>query len=319
MLGNLKLQIPDSKLQIKIKIQRGKIYIMEIKNTAQIIEAILFTADHPVSIKEIKSVIEGIETQDIKEALNFLKEQLSSRDAAITVLEIAGGYQLGTVSTLAPWLKKFHHITKKGKLSKPALETLSIIAYRQPITRAEAEAVRGVNVDGVIKTLLERKLIKISGKKPVPGRPLLYSTTQNFLQHFGINSVKELPALEELGNKENLAEITASEVEPTNEAKTATKACSEQSRGGSPEPLDTARDKQESEANASKERQTTEEIEEAIKPEENYEQIIEPPGDGKIAAEESPEPLDTARDGESIEPPVEGKIEEITEEKTSSN
>jgi segregation and condensation protein B len=128
-------------------------------------------------------------------------------------MEKAEGWQLATDPQYAQWVRQLFPAPKPARLSAPALETLAIIAYRQPITRADVEAVRGVNIDGVLQTLIERGLVKIAGRAEIPGRPLLYETTQFFLDHFGLRSLEELPNVEEL-RKRDLP--VARSVVPTN-------------------------------------------------------------------------------------------------------
>ena len=118
------------------------------------------------------------------------------------MIEIAGGYQIVTHPSYLPWIKKFKNTSTSNKLSMAALESLAIIAYNQPIIKAELEHIRGVNSDGVMKTLLDRRLIKIMGRKEVPGKPLLYGTTREFLQYFGLKDLTELPTIKELSREE---------------------------------------------------------------------------------------------------------------------
>jgi segregation and condensation protein B len=132
-----------------------------------------------------------------------LKIEYIEQQRAFQLMEKAEGWQLATDPQYAQWVRQLFPAPKPARLSAPALETLAIIAYRQPITRADVEAVRGVNIDGVLQTLIERGLVKIAGRAEIPGRPLLYETTQFFLDHFGLRSLEELPNVEEL-RKQNL-------------------------------------------------------------------------------------------------------------------
>ena len=161
------------------------------------IESLLFVSEKPLMLEQIKEVLEGIDAQKIKSLIQEIKTDYENRKSGISIMEIAGGYQMGTSSEYALYLKKFYKIKHKEKLSIPSLETLAIIAYKQPLTRLEIEAIRGVNVDGVMRNLLEKSLIKISGKKDVIGRPFVYSTTRQFLEYFGLKSLDELPKIEE--------------------------------------------------------------------------------------------------------------------------
>lgn len=162
---------------------------MERQEYKNIIEALLFISSKPVRIKEISDVI-GISVEEVRNLLEEMETEYQNR--GLQIIQIAGGYQLVTKPEYSEYLKKFTS-SPPSRLSKAALETLAIIAYKQPITRPEIEKIRGVNVDGVINTLLEKKLIKISGRKDVPGKPFLFSTTDEFLSYFGINSLAELP------------------------------------------------------------------------------------------------------------------------------
>jgi len=183
-----------------------------------IIEALLFSAQKPLSIREITTAIRGAEDDSASEtpnefarvkeaevgaALEQLKVHYIQQNRAFQLVEKAEGWQLATDSAFAKWVRQLFPAPKPTRLSAPALETLAIIAYRQPITRADVEAVRGVNIDGVLQTLMERGLVKIAGRAEIPGRPLLYETTQFFLDHFGLRSLDELPNAEEL-RKRNL-------------------------------------------------------------------------------------------------------------------
>ncbi len=172
---------------------------MEQKQLKRIIEALLFASDKPLGIAQIKEVLEGPDISAIKSAAGELKQEYKDSGRSFGIAEIAGGYQIITDPAYAPWLQKLYRKSHTEKLSHPSLETLAIIAYRQPITRLEIEDVRGVNVDGVLKTLLERALVRISGRKQIPGRPFLYGTTKNFLEFFALQSLQELPQLEEFG------------------------------------------------------------------------------------------------------------------------
>ncbi len=184
----------------------------------RVIEALLFSAQKPLSIREIATAIKGAENDpagagpnefarvretEVAAALEQLKIEYIEQQRAFQLTEKAEGWQLATDPQYAQWVRQLFPAPKPARLSAPALETLAIIAYRQPITRADVEAVRGVNIDGVLQTLIERGLVKIAGRAEIPGRPLLYETTQFFLDHFGLRSLEELPNVEEL-RKQNL-------------------------------------------------------------------------------------------------------------------
>src|SRR5216117_1543081 len=179
---------------------------------SRVIEALLFTAQKPLSIRELKEAIRGAGAEDefspnefarvseaeIATVLEQLKIECIEQQSAFQLNEKADGWQVTTDPKYTQWVRQLFPAPKPVRLSAPALETLAIIAYRQPITRADVEAVRGVNIDGVLQTLMERGLVKIAGRAEIPGRPLLYETTQFFLDHFGLRSLEELPNVEEL-------------------------------------------------------------------------------------------------------------------------
>jgi segregation and condensation protein B len=181
-------------------------------NLTHVIEALFFSAQKPLSIKEIADALRNAGAEDefspnefanvrpaeIAAAIEQLKIEYIQEHRAFQIIEKAEGWQLATDPAFAPWVRELFPAPKPARLTAPALETLSIIAYRQPITRADVEAVRGVNIDGVLQTLMERGLVKIAGRAEVPGRPLLYETTQFFLDHFGLRTLDELPNAEEL-------------------------------------------------------------------------------------------------------------------------
>jgi len=182
----------------------------------RVLEALLFAAQKPLSLHEMASAIRGAEPEgecssselarvreaEIGAALEQLKTEYIQQQRAFQLIEKAEGWQLATDPTYAKWIRQLFPLPKPARLSAPALETLAIIAYRQPITRADVEAVRGVNIDGVLQTLMERGLVKIAGRAEVPGRPLLYETTQFFLDHFGLRNLDELPNVEELRKRD---------------------------------------------------------------------------------------------------------------------
>jgi segregation and condensation protein B len=179
---------------------------------SRVIEALLFSAQKPLSVRELAETIRGAGTEDefspnefsrvreaeVATALEQLKIENIEQQRAFQLNERAEGWQLASDPKYAQWVRQLFPAPKPARLSAPALETLAIIAYRQPITRADVEAVRGVNIDGVLQTLMERGLVKIAGRAEIPGRPLLYETTQFFLDHFGLRNLDELPNVEEL-------------------------------------------------------------------------------------------------------------------------
>jgi segregation and condensation protein B len=179
---------------------------------SRVIEALLFSAQRPLSIRELTEAIKGagaeaefspnefarINQAEVSAALEQLKVEYIEQQRAFQLNEKADGWQMATDPQYVQWVRQLFPAPKPARLSAPGLETLAIIAYRQPITRADVEAVRGVNIDGVLQTLMERGLVKIAGRAEIPGRPLLYETTQFFLDHFGLRNLDELPNVEEL-------------------------------------------------------------------------------------------------------------------------
>ena len=179
---------------------------------SQVIEALLFSAQKPLTARELVAAIKGAGAEDelipnefakateaqVAAALEQLKIEYVQQGRAFQLVEKAEGWQLVSDPAYAPWVRQLFPAVKPARLTPPSLETLAIVAYRQPITRADIEAVRGVAVDGVLQNLMERGLVKIAGRAEVPGRPLLYETTQFFLEHFGLRDLDELPNAEEL-------------------------------------------------------------------------------------------------------------------------
>ncbi len=160
-----------------------------------VIEGLLFISDKPVMIDQVKDVLKTASIPEIKKALLELKEDYDETTRGMTILEIAGGYQMLSSPHYASYIRDFFKRRVKEKLSRPALETLAIIAYKQPVSRGDIELIRGVNSDGVTINLLEKGLIKVMGRKDVPGRPYLYGTTKLFLEYFGLKSLRDLPKL----------------------------------------------------------------------------------------------------------------------------
>ncbi len=171
---------------------------VERSTVVKAVEAVLFASPEPVPLARLEQVFapEGLSRADLVKALGALSEALEDR--GIELREVAGGYQLRTRPEMAPFLARLE-VPRPVRFSRAALETLAIVAYRQPVTRAEVEEVRGVDCGGVLRSLLEKGLVRILGKKDVPGRPLLYGTTRKFLEVFGLSSLTELPSLKEIG------------------------------------------------------------------------------------------------------------------------
>ena len=170
---------------------------MEREEVKSILESLLFVADGPQSVQRFAEALDAVAPDLIQEILNQLQSEMAGQDRGIRLVEVAGGYQLRTAKANADWVKKFLG-GRPARMGRATLETLAIIAYRQPITRAEIEAIRGVDVDGVVTTLLERNLIRAVARKDVPGRPFLYGTTAEFLQLFNLKDLSHLPTLKEM-------------------------------------------------------------------------------------------------------------------------
>ena len=175
-----------------------------------LLEAYLFVATEPVQPAEIGRLL-NVEAAAVEEALEDVTNAYARRiNSGLHVVRIAGGYQMATRPAMAEGVARLLAAPgQKGRLSKPALETLAIIAYQQPVTQAEIEAVRGVNADAVLKTLTERRLVQETGRREVPGRPFLYSTTPDFLHYFGLHTLEDLPPLEDIMIAEAEADKTA--------------------------------------------------------------------------------------------------------------
>lgn len=173
---------------------------------ARVLEALLFAATEPMDPARLATLLrdgpEGgqgwpeVKEAEVREELTHLGERLAPR--GLILREVAGGFRIGTAPDLSGWVAKLKGVVRPPRLSPPALETMAVIAYRQPISRAEIEAVRGVDCSGTLDTLVDRGVIRISGRSDAPGRPILYSTTPLFLEHFGLRDLEELPNSEEL-------------------------------------------------------------------------------------------------------------------------
>ncbi len=169
---------------------------MEKEQQKKTIEALLFLSEEPVSTAKIAAVI-STSGEDADKLVRELQDEFSADQRGLQVFEIAGGYQMGTLPELAPFLERAFSEDVSSNLSTAALEALAIIAYKQPVTRIEIESIRGVRSEHVLENLLKRKLIRISGRKEGPGRPLLYNTTPDFLKYFGLMELEDLPPLDD--------------------------------------------------------------------------------------------------------------------------
>jgi segregation and condensation protein B len=169
---------------------------MERAQQKQIVEALIVAAGEPVSAARLAEIVPGLDAADVAGVVAELVREYKEAGRALEIWEVAGGYQLRTTAAMAPYLRLLHR-ERALRLSRAALETLSVIAYKQPTTRAEVEHVRGVDVGAVLKSLVDRKLVRIAGHREVPGRPLVYATTKRFLEVFGLGKLSDLPTLRE--------------------------------------------------------------------------------------------------------------------------
>ena len=167
----------------------------EIKS---ILEAVLFAVSEPISLQQFSLMLNGLSTRQIHQVLKQLRDEYRNTNRSFELIEIANGFQICTQPKYHSWIEKFYTRQVRVKLSPAALETLTIVAYKQPVTRSEMEEIRGVNSDSVLNSLIEKGLVRIAGRKPGPGRSLLFATTDEFLQLFGLKDLAELPSMEEI-------------------------------------------------------------------------------------------------------------------------
>lgn len=178
---------------------------IDARELKAILEAILFVSPEPVPVARLLSILGTVSKSEVVQALDILAHDLDQAGRGIQLVQVAGGYRLVTKQEYGPWLKRMDKAKAAQKLSRSALESLAIIAYKQPLVRSEIEEIRGVETSGVLRTLCERKLVRIVGRKDVPGRPIMYGTTKFFLEHFGLQDLTQLPPLrefKELGESE---------------------------------------------------------------------------------------------------------------------
>jgi len=180
-----------------------------------ILEALLFVSGEPLSIDRMMSVLEGASRAEVHEAVKALQAHYAGDGRGLQIAEVAGGYQMATRADCSVWIKRLEKAKTSAKVSRSAMETLAIIAYKQPIVRAEIEQIRGVDTAGVLRTLLDRRLIRIVGRKDIPGRPLMYSTSKQFLQSFGLKDLADLPALRDIKDLGEPEQFVLSEPEMT--------------------------------------------------------------------------------------------------------
>lgn len=172
---------------------------MERDRLRSVLESLLFLADGPMTPHRLGELAAGTDKKEILSALAELQSEYEAQRRGIRIVEVAGGFQMRTPKENADWIKGLYR-GKGQRMSRATLETLAIVAYKQPVTRAEIEAIRGVDVDGVLSTLLERRLVRIVARKDVPGRPFLYGTTTEFLEMFNLKDLSGLPTLKEMGS-----------------------------------------------------------------------------------------------------------------------
>lgn len=172
--------------------------LQDPKKAKLVVEALIFASSKPLTPAEIRKVTKVLTVGQIEKIVAELREDYQTTERCFELLEIAGGYELSTKREFAPWILKIELQRKARQATQSALETLAILAYKQPLTRAEIEALRGVDTSGVLNTLMEKNFIKIVGKKEVPGRPFMYGTTEKFLEHFGLKALVDLPSIDEI-------------------------------------------------------------------------------------------------------------------------
>jgi segregation and condensation protein B len=194
-----------------------------------VVEALLFASDTPVEADRIAEVLDLESPAAAREIVEALRARLEAEGRALQVMEVGGGFRLVTRPDVAPWLVKLARSRTRSRLSRPALETLAIIGYRQPVSRPEVDAVRGVNSEAVLDNLLERRMIRIAGRKESPGRPFLYETTREFLVAFGLRDLGDLPKVE--GELAEAAAAQLADPGPDQEEVTAAPDSSQQDPG----------------------------------------------------------------------------------------
>jgi len=165
-----------------------------------VIEALVFAAEEPLTVADLHDLFPDVEAGLLTEALDSLTRSYDSEERGLQIQQVAGGYRIITRSEFGEWVRALFRSRNRRRLSAAALETLAIVAYRQPITTPEIQTLRGTDPGGVLQNLLEKKLLRVVGRKKVVGRPVLYGTTRDFLSHFGLNSLEDLPSLEEFGD-----------------------------------------------------------------------------------------------------------------------
>lgn len=200
-------EMPDDAAKKKASVEavNSQAEAIGARELKAILEAVLFVSPEPVPVARLMSILGTVSKAEVVQALEILAHDLDQDGRGIQLVQVAGGYRLVTKQEYGPWLKRMDKAKAAQKLSRSALESLAIIAYKQPLVRSEIEEIRGVETSGVLRTLCERKLVRIVGRKDVPGRPIMYGTTKFFLEHFGLQDLSQLPPLrefKELGESE---------------------------------------------------------------------------------------------------------------------
>jgi segregation and condensation protein B len=187
----------DSEAEVEVETDESDSALSDLRALKGILEALLFVTVDPIPVTRFLALLGAVTKHEVEQALASLSHDYEQEGRGLQLAEVAGGYRIMTKAEFAPWLKRLEKVKAPSKLSRSALESLAIIAYKQPIVRAEVEQIRGVETSGVIRTLLERKLVRIVGRKEEPGRPIMYGTTKFFLEHFGLRDLAQLPPLRE--------------------------------------------------------------------------------------------------------------------------
>jgi len=195
---------PESEIEQSLEANRATTSSLSEQELKGVLESLLYVSTEPLTVDKLTNILEGPSKAEVQVALRSLQTDYGVEGRGLQISELAGGYVMVTRPDCATWISKLQKARASAKVSRSAMETLAIIAYKQPIVRAEIEQIRGVETSGVIRTLLEQKLIRMVGRKDVPGRPILYGTSKLFLQRFGLRDLKDLPPLrqfKELGQE----------------------------------------------------------------------------------------------------------------------
>jgi len=181
--------------------------MIEQEKNKSAIESLIFIANKPITLEELRKIFEDMGPADIQRAVDEIRRGYEERMSGVRIVEIAGGYMMVTTPENAGVIKAFYKFKNTERLTGPSLETLAIVAYKQPVTRVDIESIRGVNVDGVLRSLVEKNLVRVVGRKEVVGRPFVYGTTRFFLDYFGLKSLAELPKIEAFAQQDMLRDM----------------------------------------------------------------------------------------------------------------